>query len=352
MSIKDEIQQLALDSVLKFRRSGVVLSVGAGKTKLGLMYLDKIGGKTLILVPKLDIIKSWTDDAHKFNYSNLIKNITFSTYLSLKKQDLTQFQNVVMDEAHNLLLHQDSHLKTFTGNVLGLTGTPPRQQDKKIMMDRYYPIRYTFKMDKAVEAGMLNDYRIFVHKLDLSTVKNLAVKNFMVSERSNYEYASKRIEMASTDKSKMFAHINRVNVLKQFKTKERYTSVLLKSISEVEKCIIFANTIEQAERLCSHSHHSKMDGEYLNAFKEGMITRLSCIEQLSEGINIKDLKHAIILHTFSGTSPKARQRIGRLCRLPTDQTAHIHILCYKDTVDEKWVESVLEDFDEKKITYV
>ena len=352
MSIKDEVQQLALDSVLKFRRSGVVLSVGAGKTKLGLMYLSKVGGKTLILVPKLDIIKSWTDDAHKFNYSDLIDNITFSTYLSLKKQDLTQYQNVVMDEAHNLLLHQDPHLRTFTGNILGLTGTPPRQQDKKTMMDRYYPIRYTFKMDKAVEAGMLNDYRIFVHKLDLSTVKNLPVKNFMVSERSNYEYASKRIEMASTDKSRMFAHINRVNVLKQFKTKERYTSVLLKSIPEVEKCIIFANTIDQAERLCSYSHHSKMDGDYLNAFKEGMITRLSCVEQLSEGINIKDLKHAIILHTFSGTSPKSRQKVGRLMRLNTNELAHIHILCYKDTVDEKWVESVLEDFDPTKITYV
>lgn len=352
MSIKDEVQQLALDSVLKFRRSGVVLSVGAGKTKLGLMYLSKVGGKTLILVPKLDIIKSWTDDAHKFNYSDLIDNITFSTYLSLKKQDLTQYQNIVMDEAHNLLLHQDPHLRSFTGNILGLTGTPPRQFEKKSMMDKYYPIRYTFKMDKAVNEGMLNDYRIYVHKLNLSTVKNLPIKNFMVSERSSYEYATKRISMASTEKAKMFAHINRVNVLKQFKTKEIYAKTLLKKIPEVEKCIIFANTIEQAERLCSYSHHSQMNGDYLDAFKEGIITRLSCVDQLSEGINIPNLKYGVILHTFSGSSPKSRQRVGRLVRLPTDQTSYIHILCYRDTVDEKWVEDVLTDFDASKIIYV
>jgi len=43
MTTKDSVQQLALESVLKFRRSGVVLSVGAGKTKLGLMYLNKVG---------------------------------------------------------------------------------------------------------------------------------------------------------------------------------------------------------------------------------------------------------------------------------------------------------------------
>jgi superfamily II DNA or RNA helicase len=352
MTTKDTVQQLALESVLKFRRSGVVLSVGAGKTKLGLMYLNKVGGKTLILVPKLDIIKSWQDDAIKFNYEHVMENVTFSTYLSLKKHDLPQFQNIVMDEAHNLLLHQDKHLAQYLGNILGLTGTPPRQQDKKIMMDKYYPIRYTFKMDTAVEAGMLNDYRIYVHKLDLSTVKNLPVKNFMVSERSNYEYASKRILMASTDKSRMFAHINRVNVLKQCKTKERYTLQLLKQIPDDEKCIVFANTIEQAEKLCSYSHHSQMDGDYLNAFKDGLITRLSCVEQLSEGINISALKHAIVLHTFSASSPKARQKLGRMMRLPTDETSHIHILCYKDTVDEKWVEDVLKDFDESKITYV
>lgn len=41
-----------------------------------------------------------------------------------------------------------------------------------------------------------------------------------------------------------------------------------------------------------------------------------------------------------------------MMRLPTDETSHIHILCYKDTVDEKWVEDVLKDFDKSKITYV
>jgi len=29
----------------------------------------------------------------------------------------------------------------------------------------------------------------------------------------------------------------------------------------------------------------------------------------------------------------------------------VHILCYKNTVDEKWVKDALEDFDQNKIVW-
>lgn len=48
---------------------------------------------------------------------------------------------------------------------------------------------------------------------------------------------------------------------------------------------------------------------------------------------------------------KAAQRIGRLLRLNPDQTAYIHILAYKDSVDIDWVISALSDLDQTKIKY-
>ena len=42
---------------------------------------------------------------------------------------------------------------------------------------------------------------------------------------------------------------------------------------------------------------------------------------------------------------------GRLLRLNPDETAVVHILCYKNTVDEQWVKSALEGFDKTKVTY-
>lgn len=350
--IKTEVQNKALEEALKYRRSGIVLSVGAGKTKLGLMYLTKVGGNTLVVIPKLPIIDSWKNDAKKFNCEHLLEQITFTTYLSIKKHNLDNYQNIILDESHSLLPHHDSHLKTFQGNILGLTGTPPKRGEKLSVMQKYYPTRFVFKTDTAVEKGMLNDYRIYVHKVSLSTTKNIPVKNFMVSERGTYEWASTQLRSAGTEKARMFASIRRLNYLKQFKTKEEYVKALLNKIPEDEKCIIFANTIEQAERLCSYSHHSKQKEDYLEAFQDGMITRLSCVEQLSEGVNIKDLKHAIIMHSFSSSSPKSKQKFGRLMRLAVSELAHVHILCYRDSVDETWVEGVLEDFNKEKISFI
>ena len=82
-----------------------------------------------------------------------------------------------------------------------------------------------------------------------------------------------------------------------------------------------------------------------------MIQRLACVQQLSEGVNIHDLRTGLMMHSF-GNEVKARQRIGRLLRLNPDQTATVHILMYLDTVDVGWVESALETFDAAKIYYV
>jgi superfamily II DNA or RNA helicase len=56
------------------------------------------------------------------------------------------------------------------------------------------------------------------------------------------------------------------------------------------------------------------------------------------------------MHAY-GNNRKSAQRIGRLLRLSPDQTATCHILCYKDTQDEKWVSNALKDFDQNKIEY-
>jgi len=88
----------------------------------------------------------------------------------------------------------------------------------------------------------------------------------------------------------------------------------------------------------------------LKLFKEGKINRLSCVLQLSEGVNIPNLKQGIIMHAY-GNERKAAQRIGRLLRLNPDDQAIVHILCYKNTIDEKWVKDALEFFDDSKIEW-
>ena len=119
-----------------------------------------------------------------------------------------------------------------------------------------------------------------------------------------------------------------------------------------DKCLVFANTHKQADKLCTHSYHSsnKNSEENLKLFSDGRINKMSCVLQISEGISIPNLKLGIILHAY-GNERKTAQRIGRLLRLSPHEKAICHILCYKDTQDVKWVDSALSGFDRNKIKY-
>ena len=356
MITRDLVQHQALKEAMQFKRSGLQLATGAGKTKVGLDYISVLPDthKVLVVAPKIDIFKSWIDDAKKFEVEELLERITFSTYLSITKHDPEEYDIIILDEAHSLKATALPFLIKYRGRILGLTGTPPKYltSEKGQLMMEYYPIKYVFKTDKAVENEILNDYHIFVHYLDLNKTKTMQTKQgWMTSERAQYDWITREIDGAIGN-SLMFKTIQRINFLKQFNTKEHYAKNLLEQLDKTEKVIIFANTIDQAERLCKHSHHSKNKNSPLEAFKTGQITRLSCVEQLSEGVNIPNLKNAIILHSYSGSSPKAQQKFGRMLRLPTDQTATVHILCYRNTVDEKWVSDNLKNYDQNKITYI
>jgi superfamily II DNA or RNA helicase len=359
-TIRDKIQLESLNEITKYRCSGLNLSVGLGKTKVGLMYIEKTQGDVLIVVPKLDIIKSWTDDAIKFSMEHIIDRCTFVTYRSLLKYDPSSFSTVILEEAHNTKSTHEPFLSKFKGNILGLTGTPPKKGfgEKGEMMMKYYPIRYSYTTDQSVDNDILNDYRINVYFMPLSKEKNIKVnmksgKHFFTSERDQYNWITNELDKPLRPKDKMFKTIQRLNLLKQFQTKLKYIKQLLKTIPEDEKVLIFSNTIEQAEMLCEHSHHSgrPKDCNNLELFNQGVITRLSAVEQLSEGINIKDLKHVIILHTYSSHSPKQKQKFGRAMRLSKDQTSTTHILCYSDTVDEYWVKDNLKNYNQSKIKY-
>lgn len=358
---KIKVQNEALQEALSNKKCGIHLATGMGKTKLGLDYISSYpkSFKVLIVAPKVDIFDSWKDDAKKFNMQECLENATFTTYLSLNKHNPEDYNLLILDEAHNLKFSHRIFVSNYHDRILGLTGTPPkwRSSEKGEMMVEYYPIKYVYKTDEAVKESILNDYRVIVHMLSLNSEKTVKIitktTQFYTSELSQYNWITQKLENSANAKETMFLTLQRISLLKNFETKELFAQALLNKIPDEEKCIVFANTIAQAERLSKHSHHSKKkDNLSLEAFKLGTIKVLSAVEQLSEGINIPNLKHGILMHTYSGSSPKAKQKLGRLLRLPTDQTSTIHILCYKNTVDEKWVKGVLEDLDSSKIKYI
>lgn len=360
MKSRDKLREEVLKVIKNETNCTIALTGSSGKTSIGLTHLSKVFNvkkKYLVVVPKLSVKQSWIDDAHKFNFKYLLKNITFSTYLSLNKQD-NNYDWVYLDEIHNLTFKHNNWLNKNTSNILGLTGTLPSNPKniKRMLIDKYAPVKFTYTTDEAVNDNMLNDYQIIVHPLELSDVKNIKKTkkdgtNYYLSEKDEYNYLTSKMSIVGT-KEAMKLGIIRMRYLQKLKSKEVLAKQLLDKSQN--KCILFCNTIEQSNRLCHWSYNTKnpKSETNLNYFKRGTINKLSCVEQLSEGINIPNLKEGIIMHFFSANSPKSKQKFYRLCRLLPTETAILRILYYKDTIDEKNVREGLKQLNQSKITWL
>lgn len=313
---KDAIQQLALEAIRDLPRASVNISMGVGKTLFGLKDMDrnlKLDSKFLVVAPKLSIITSWKTEAMQHGYEHLLPYIKFSTYISLSKQE-KDYDIVYLDECHNLLESHKKWLDSYSGKIRGLTGTPPRSSYgiKAEMVNKYCPIAYNFEVDQAIDNKILNDYKIYVHYLELDNRNNVEVKSskrtWYTSESKSYNFWSDRVEEASTPKSKQISRIMRMKAMMNYNSKLVYCQKFIKTVED--KCIIFANYTEQADALSPYSYHSKnpQSEKNLQDFKEGKIKILSTVLQLSEGTNIPNLKQGIILHAY-GNERKASQRI-------------------------------------------
>jgi len=357
---KDIVREEALAEIGNKTRAGVHISMGVGKTLIGLTHASQQYSDTLrflVVGPKLAVNDTWREEADKYNLGHLIPHMSFTTYLSLPDQD-HDYDIVYLDECHSLLYSHEEWLNNFKGTIIGLTGTWPRfaNSEKGVMVNKFCPLVYRYTTDKAIDDNILNDYRIIVHKLILSKLKTIQQKTkkgtfWWTSEQDVYDYWCKRLDDARGPKETQIVRVMRMKALMGFPSKENLAKKLLNR--STQKCILFANTQDQADRMCPNSYHSNnpISDQNLMAFKEGTIDKLSCVLQLNEGVNIPNLKEGIIMHAY-GNERKSAQRIGRLLRLNPDDTSTIHVLCYKDTVDEDWTADALRGFDSSKISWV
>lgn len=363
IATKNKIQTEALDAVGDLQKAGIAVSMGVGKTLLGLKHMAKFyhdNARFLIVIPRKKVKATWEEEASKHKHDMMLAHVEFTTYRSLNKQD-KDYDVVYLDECHSLKESHKEWLYGFEasgGKILGLTGTYPvyKNTEKGRMCNYYCPKVYEYSTDEAVDDSILNDYKIFIHQLQLDSRTNMEVvlkgkPNFMTSEKKSYDYWNSRVSAANSPKMQQIARIQRMKALQNFPSKEVYAASMLKRVTK--KTLIFANTQAQADRLCQYTVHSKNpdSDQNLSLFKKGAILTLGAVEQLSEGQNIPELESGIIMHAYANNK-KAAQKIGRFLRLNPDQTAQIHILCYANSIDKEWVTSALDAFDQDKIKWI
>lgn len=339
---RESIQKEAYDSSIHKHRRTIALSVGTGKTKVALDIAESYT-KIYVVISKKNMKDNWLKEQEKHKSS---VHLNFVTYVSLPKLNPSSVDLLILDEAHSVT---ESHYKwlseKYKGSILGLTGTPPKYGIKKAMLDRFFPICYEKYEDDIIDLSIINDYRIVVHGLELDSTKNIKVLHGKNKEKHFYTSEVKIYDWAKT-KDSLIILAN----LSKFKTKLSYIKRLVATSDK--KTIVFVNQKKQADSLGDSYHSDNPNSEdNLTLFQSGIIKHLYCIQQLNEGVNIKDLECGIIMHAYA--NPRiTRQRIGRTLRLSPDKVCTVHVLCYKNTIEEAWVNEALADYDQSKIKYV
>ena len=226
------------------RLAGVAVAMGVGKTLIGLRDMERVLAESqpleatakpfLVAAPTTAILDSWSLEAHKFGLAHLLNQIEFTTYRSLSKTlDRSRYHKLYLDECHALKDSHEPSLKAHAArkqNILGLTGTPPAQADseKGRLVTTYCPMLLNYTTDEAVLAGLLNDYRLVVHRLSLSSARDYVVafqsgSQFTTSERESYQYWSTRLANSAQDALPVETlRLLRMQGLMQYPSKGRY----------------------------------------------------------------------------------------------------------------------------------
>lgn len=344
LQFRQDLQEKAVSTILKYSNGTLVLPMRSGKTILGLKIASNFN-KVLVSYPIETIKQGWLSDAEEFGFD--ISNTTFTTHLSLKKHNLFEFDCVILDEIHEISIANFEYISSnIPKRLYGLTATPPNRGEKKQYLNLYCPIRYTKSMDETT--GITNkDYEIVVHLVEPSEKRDIKLKSGKFwSEKAQIDFYESKYQ--STKNFSMMLML--IRAIQNSKTKLEYFKKLA---STTDRGLLFLETIEQCDSLPYPSVHSKnKESDYnLEQFKEGKIPILSSIGKLKAGITFKALNTCIILHCYSSNN-KAIQKIGRALNYVEGEKATIHIICLNNTIDFSWCKKGLADLDQSKIKWI
>jgi len=375
MKTQNQVQEEAGKAIVRNNGRGMlVMATGTGKSKVAIDYAKMKHHlnpriKILLVVPteKLRDV-NWKDEFTKWNADFLWEyHLDRSCYVSISKLKDKFYDLVILDEAHNITVNNSQFFKqNIVLACIGLTATPPPEEIKKALLkeQRLNPV-YEVTLDEAVEWGLVSPYKITVVQTSLdSNTRNIKSgtkdKVFYTTELKTYEYLTQQIasidvQTATTAmlaRRKMFI-LKRLHFIYALPSKTMAAQFLLNKVIPVqERTLIFAGSIIQAETLCEHSFHSKSsNSSFYDAFKAETINRLSSVRSLNQGENIANLDNALVVQ-INSKELDIVQRVGRVVRYRNGHLAQIYILCVKNTVDTKWLETALSDFDRSRIEYI
>ena len=390
LALSEKSDILILELPTGYGKSKLAIDIQSSLTEVDSRY-NFLYPKTLLIIAEIAHKINWEAEYKKHKMEHLLPNTTIIFYASLKNYTDTEWDLVVMDECHHLSDLRQEFLETLKFNkLIGLSATLNygiKNAIRGIFSDMVVS-EYKITSKEAINAEVLPQPAIILHELELDNKEPSQTVIFKrgnpktqlapcawkdrfkyIGKSAHYELPVKCTEQEKYDhltneieyrKSQYYADrvewkrniwmrraLDRKIYLGELKT--RYVQKLLTEIPSSERLICFCTNIEQANQLgCEDTVvHSKVNGvsNVIASFQDGQTNALFAVGMLTEGMNLSNIDRGIIAQ-LDGSELKGVQKMGRAMRAKNPK---IHILFFKNTRDQEYLEKFLEGVDLKFI---
>jgi superfamily II DNA or RNA helicase len=341
-------QQLqAVEAFLQADNRGVVvMPTGTGKTVVALAIAQRLAVSCLFVAPIRDLMYQWQRRIGEYlgydvgiigdNTFN-VKPVSVTTYDSAAIHMTSlgnQFGLIVYDECHHLPgnFYRESAMMSAAPYRLGLTATPGRSDGRQADLENLIgKTIYELKVHEAT-GDILADYRVIRIPVTLSSTEQAGYDQLSQQIRE-YVY-QRRKEDSQFDWQELCRESNldpqARAILKAFRVKqaiENRAEEKLRVLEDLfrlhvgEPMIVFVGSNAMARDVsirflvpCLLSHCGKKErNAILSGFEAGSYPAIVANQILDEGVDLPDVKVAIVIGGSSSTR-QAKQRLGRVLR--------------------------------------
>lgn len=323
-----------------------------GKIRTSILIFEKLNYKNiLVCYPNTPIKTSWEEDIVLWKYKG---NIKYSTFLSLKNEDLSNYDLIVLDEIHSMSDAQIFYLKNNfpSCDILGLTGTLSDYTEINLKNELGLSVCFRYPIELAIQENVVSDYRIQVFQVPLD---NLILNDYstrklkiLLTEKEKFDKLTKTIDwFESTGKDPFHLRLARMRLIQKSYAKVQKTKQLL---SQCDRSLVFCGLTEVADSLGIPVYHSKQkeEKEFLK-FCQGEGSHMAVIKLAQAGITIKNLDTVIFNYTDSNEE-NFIQKLNRAMNYEyTGKIADIKIISTNEQIELKWLKKALLPLEKAKV---
>ena len=313
----------------------------------------------LICFPNSDIQTSWEKDFDKWGYKPT--NVTYTTFLSLKKHVDGDWDFFIVDEIHKASNNQLAEIRKLVDRkvkTLALSGTITQKTEKNIFYKADLALVYDYSIELAVKEGILCDYQIYIHKVPLSKVPNgkyVDKKKKPISESEQFSKLMYRLALTKKSSRTYFmCELQAINLIQNSESKLEKTLELIEKFKD-ERIMVFCGTTDIADKLGIPVYHSKArEKQMFDDFCSGVGNAIATVKMAQAGITVLPINKGIINYT-SGSPEDAAQTICRFLGLEygtPDKKAELHIVCCNESFERIRMLTALQFFDYEKIKWL